>query len=464
MNDTKIIALSILSGFYYSASSQQSTNLPNIIVILTDDLGYGDLSCFGAPKIKTPYLDRMAEEGIRFSEFYCASPISSPSRAGLLTGRLPQRMGINAVFFPDSHTGMPSNEITIAEMLKTKGYKTGIVGKWHLGHLEQFLPLQQGFDSYFGIPYSNDMTSIVYYRNNEVEEFNVDQQYITQRYTQESLKFIKESKEMPFFLYVAHNMPHVPIYASPEFKGKSDQGVYGDVIQEIDWSVGQIYKTLDSLKILDNTLIIFTSDNGPWLPFFEQAGSAGGLREGKQTTFEGGMRVPCVAMWRNTVKPQSEYNDISSTLDLFPTIAEIVNYTLPDSIPLDGVSILNILKGNGNRTKDNYIYFNRSKPNAFRDGDWKIILPYKGNEASRYSTPIAAHDTLLFNLKSDPGEKNNLVNIHPEKVKYLVKKMNEELQRIGTLPPSLIINSSADKTHYDIQKKNHPEYFELINK
>ena len=296
-----VLIISVLSCKETKLTEVKTTDLPNIVYIFTDDLGYGDLSTFGAQDISTPNIDRLADEGIKFTDFYSASSVCSPSRAGLLTGRIPQRMGINSVFFPESFTGMPSQEITIAEMLKERHYKTGIVGKWHLGHRVEFLPLQQGFDTYFGIPYSNDMESVVYMRDNEVETFEVDQRYTTKTYTEESMKFIEENKDTPFFLYLSHNMPHVPIYASDDFIGTSKRGLYGDVIQEIDWSVGQILKKLEELDLLEDTLVIFSSDNGPWLVMQDHGGSAGILREGKQFTFDGGMRVPTLAMWKGKI-------------------------------------------------------------------------------------------------------------------------------------------------------------------
>ncbi len=313
--------------------------LPNIVYIFTDDLGYGDLGCFGAKDIKTPNIDRIAEDGIKFTSFYSASPVCSPSRAGLLTGRMPQRMGINSVFFPESFFGMPEEEITIAEMLKEKEYATGIVGKWHLGHMHQYLPLQQGFDSYFGIPYSNDMESVVYLRDNKVVETKVDQRYITKRYTEEAVQFIEENQDQPFYLYLAHNMPHVPIYASEDFLGSSERGLYGDVIQEIDWSVGEVLKKLESLNLMENTLIVFSSDNGPWLVMEDHGGSAGILREGKQYTFEGGVRVPTVAMWQGTIPAGTVYEDMACQMDWFPTIANLTGIPVPDDRPYDGVDV-----------------------------------------------------------------------------------------------------------------------------
>ncbi len=430
----------------------ENEKLPNIIHIFADDLGYGDLSCFGAADIKTPNIDRIAGEGIRFTEFYSASPVCSPSRAALLTGRLPQRMGINNVFFPESFTGMHQSEITIAELLKEKNYATGIVGKWHLGHLHKFLPLQQGFDSYFGIPYSNDMESVLYMRDNDVEEFSVDQRYITRRYTEEALKFINQNQNRPFFLYVAHNMPHVPIYASEEFKGTSERGLYGDVVQELDWSVGQILERLEQLNLLENTLVIFSSDNGPWLVMEDHGGSAGILREGKQYTFEGGMRVPTVAMWKGKIPEGIVYDDIASQMDWFPTIARITGTDLPEDRVIDGRDISEVLFNTGKRGDSTYMYFDGADLQCFRKGDWKIKKPYEGYEGSAWKKAVKAHDTLLIDLKRDPGERNNLFEEYPGITRTLFKEMNLKYIELGELPQSLVVRTDADYSHYEYLK------------
>lgn len=430
-------------------------SLPNIIFIFADDLGYGDLSCFGAKDIKTPNIDRLANEGIKFTDFYSASPVCSPSRAALLTGRLPQRMGINGVFFPDSFTGMSPSEITIPELLKQKGYTSGIVGKWHLGHHCQFLPLQQGFDSYFGIPYSNDMSSVVYLRNNDVEEFKVDQHYTTQIYTHESLNFIDNNKDNPFFLYLAHNMPHVPIYASPEFEGTSERGLYGDVIQELDWSVGEILKKLDELKLLENTLIIFSSDNGPWLAMKDHGGSAGHLREGKMYTFDGGMRVPTVAMWKGKIKPNTIETDMASQMDWFPTFATITGADLPEDSILDGQDISEVLLGKGKRKSDTYLFLDGGTLEAYRKADWKVKLPYKGFTGNRGKNAVASHDTLLFNIRQDPSEKINLFESNKNLARQLLSEMRAKYDSLGSLPESLIIRGPQDKSHLDyLNNKN----------
>lgn len=425
--------------------------LPNFIIILADDLGYGDLGCYGATDIKTPNIDRIANEGIKFTAFYSASPVCSPSRAALLTGRYPQRMGVNNVFFPESFTGMPQSEITIAELLKKRKYITGIVGKWHLGHHQQYLPLQQGFDSYFGIPYSNDMSSVVYMRGNKVEEYDVDQKYITKRYTEESIQFIKQHKDNHFFLYLAHTMPHVPIYASEKFTGTSQRGLYGDVVQELDWSVGEIIKSLDELNILENTLVIFSSDNGPWLVMEDHGGSAGILREGKMYTFEGGMRVPTAAMWKGKIPEGIIYDDMACQMDLFPTFASIVGIPVNKTFS-DGVDISKVLFNTGIRQDKSFLYFDGSELQCYRQGNWKIKKPYAGFEGSPWKNAVKEHDTLLFNLKTDPGEKENLYSNNNQLVDTLCNEMYKKYKSLGNLPPSLVVRQQPDNSHLEYLK------------
>ncbi|MGW8317016.1 MAG: sulfatase family protein, partial [Bacteroidales bacterium] len=422
--------------------------LPNIVVIYCDDLGYGDLGCFGNEVIRTPNIDRMAEEGMKFTEFYSASPVCSPSRAALLTGRIPQRMGINGVFFPRSYTGMPVEEITTANLLKAKGYNTGIVGKWHLGHRHEYLPLQRGFDEYFGIPYSNDMLSVVYIDGNEVVDFHPDQHYTTRTYTEKAIDFIDRHSDGPFYLYLAHSMPHIPIYASPEFDGRSGNGLYADVIEEIDWSVGEVLKKLEEKGVLDHTLVIFSSDNGPWLAMRDHGGSAGILREGKQYTFEGGQRVPTLAMWQGVIEPGRVYDDMALMMDWFPTFAEITGSSMPDDRDYDGESLLSVLKGTGDRNGKEFLYFDGSELQCYRNGDWKLKLPFAGYHGSNGMKGVPPHDTLLFNLKSDPGEQDNLYADMPDKVAEMVSLMDTYLASKGALPPSLAIGDQADRSTY----------------
>ena len=446
MTKNKFTFLFLLIQCFYSFGQK-----PNIVYIFADDLGYGDLSCYGAKDINTPNIDQIAKKGIKFTEFYSASSVCSPSRAALLTGRYPQRMGINTVFFSESFTGIPDKEITIPEILKEKGYATGIVGKWHLGHHYQYLPLQQGFDEYFGIPYSNDMESVVYMRGNEVESYKVKQQYITKTYTKEAQKFITKNKDNSFFLYIAHSMPHVPLYASEEFIGTSKRGLYGDVVQELDWSVGQILKSLREHGILENTLIVFSSDNGPWLAMKEDGGSAGDLREGKTFTFDGGMKVPTVAMWKNRI-PQGIINtEVASQMDWFPTIANITGSSIPKGLVIDGLDISKVLTNKGNRKNSDLLFLDGKQLQGYRSGQWKVKLPYKGFRGNKWKQFVKAHDTLLFNLNTDPGEKNNLFEKYPEKAKEILKEMIEKYQDMGKLPPSLITKTQADQSHFKKQ-------------
>lgn len=428
--------------------TEAKTEHPNIIIILCDDLGYGDVGVYGGTDIRTPNIDRIAERGIRFTEFYSASPVCSPSRAALLTGRMPQRMGIHGVFFPESFTGMPVEEITIANVLKEKNYATGIIGKWHLGHMQQFLPLQRGFDEYFGIPYSNDMESVVYMEGNEVVDFRVDQHLTTQTYTSKSIDYIRRHKDKPFFLYLAHSMPHVPIYASEGFEGKSQRGLYGDVVEEIDWSVGQIMQELEALDISENTLLIFSSDNGPWLVMHEHGGSAGILREGKGTCFEGGVRVPTLAMWPAVIKPGRIYDKMAVMTDFFPTLADITNADLPESLQLDGESLYPLFKGEGERTSQKWLYFDGGKADAYRNTEWKVKLAFEGTGNATWIKYMDPHPVLLFNLKEDPSESINLADQYPEILKRMLTEMDSAKAAMGTLPPPLFIKSNADKSHH----------------
>ena len=420
---------------------------PNIVFIFADDLGYGDLSSYGASDINTPNIDFIGKNGIKFTDFYSVSSVCTPSRAGMLTGRYPQRFGLNGVLFPDSHTGLPSSEYTIAELLRDNGYKTGMVGKWHLGHKYEFLPLQQGFDFFYGIPYSNDMASTVYFAGNDVVDYYPDQSQMTKKLTEEAVKYIDRNKENNFYLYLAHPMPHVPIYVSEKFRGSSDRGLYGDVIQELDWSVGEIIKRLEELNILDETLVIFSSDNGPWLTMRDMGGSAGELRNGKMYTFEGGMRVPTLAMMKGLIPEGIESNEIISQLDWMPTFASLSRTEISKEIIIDGDDITEILRGNSFDYERDYLFFDYEKLEAYRRGDWKVKLPYEGWPGSWYKSPIDSHDTLLFNLRKDPGEKNNIFDSNREMAKSLIDLMNVKYKEMGKLPESIVIRSDADESH-----------------
>jgi arylsulfatase A-like enzyme len=369
-------------------------------------------------------------------------------------------MGINSVFFPRSYTGMPLDEITTADLLKKAGYATAHVGKWHLGHRREYLPLQRGFDEYFGIPYSNDMHSCVYLEGNEVVDFDVDQHYTTRTYTEKAVDFIERKAGGPFYLYLAHSMPHVPIYASPEFDGRSGNGLYTDVIEEIDWSVGEVLSTLEDKGVLQNTLVVFSSDNGPWLVMREMGGTAGILREGKQFTFEGGQRVPTLAMWPGVIPAGSVYNDMALMMDWFPTFAEIADLPLPDDRDYDGESLVPVLKGEQSSKAREFLYYDGARLEGYRNGDWKIKLPFKGYRGSRGKKAVPPHDTLLFDLRTDPGETENLYATRPEKVQEMMELMEAFVASKGEFPPSLSIGASADQEFYkELAERHGPGYW-----
>lgn len=438
---------------------------PNIVVIFMDDLGYGDLSSYGALDYRTPNIDRMATEGIRFTNFLAAQAVCSASRAALLTGCYSNRIGFSGALFPNAKVGISSDEMTIAELLKQKNYATAIFGKWHLGDAKKFLPLQHGFDEYFGIPYSNDMWPRWFdgkpatpeqkqkYQfpplpliegNEKADEVKTleDQGLLTKRYTERAVNFIKKNKNKPFFLYVPHSMPHVPIYASPAFKGKSKQGLYGDVMMEMDWSVGEILKSLKDNGLDKNTLVIFTSDNGPWLNFGNHAGSAGGFREGKGTAFEGGQRVPCIMRWKGTVPEGLICNQLTSTIDILPTIAAICDTKLPKN-RIDGINMLPILRGDMDKQirKYFYYYYRKNDLQAVRRDNWKLVLPHKGrsyigqmpgDEGFPGPSPEDfSHKQGLYDLRRDPAEAYDVQEKYPEILAELLKVAEEAREDLG---------------------------------
>mgnify|MGYP001415587319 FL=1 len=436
---------------------------PNFVIIFMDDLGYGDISNFGAIDYKTPNIDMMVNKGMLFTNFYSAQAVCSASRAGLLTGTYPNRIGISGALMPYSNHGINKNEVTIAEILKEKGYATGIFGKWHLGHHKKFLPNNHGFDTYLGIPYSNDMWPVDFDGNQISDTSNwrkksypqlplikdlekageirtlEDQAMLTTLYTEKSIEFIENNKDKPFFLYLPHSMPHVPIAVSEKFLGKSKQGLYGDLMMELDWSVGEVIKTLKKNNILDNTLIIFTSDNGPWLNFGNHAGSTGGLREGKGTSFEGGQRVPTVMMWPDVIPQGKIANQLSSTIDLLPTITNIVDGTLPQH-KIDGIDIIEILEGKESEPRDHFLYYyGNNNLEAVRKGKWKLVLPhssrsYKGvlprNDGYPGSYRKIETGLELYNLRRDPGEEYDVIKLYPdvaEELKKLVESARKDM-------------------------------------
>jgi len=457
--------LSLFVTGLLSCNSTPDRTRPNVVIIFIDDQGYGDIGSFGAVGYSTPNIDRMADEGMRFTNFYAAQGVCSASRAGLLTGCYPNRIGIHGALMPWSKTGLSDQETTIAQLLKEKGYATGMVGKWHLGWQKKFLPLQHGFDEYLGLPYSNDMWPVDYDGtpvtpdshkpwkskypplplidgNKKVAEIRTldDQGTLTTRYTERAVDFIKRNKNHPFFLYVAHSMAHVPLGVSDKFKGKSEQGMYGDVTMELDWSVGKIMKTLKESGIEKNTLVIYTSDNGPWLNFGNRAGSTGGLREGKGTSWEGGQREPTIMKWPGVIPEGVICNKLSSTIDLLPTFAAITGAPLPKH-KIDGINILSLMKGNpGANPRDHfYYYYQINSLEAVRKGNWKLVLPhqYRSYEGvipgkDGFPGPYAKKvtDTVLYNLRRDPGERYDVHKVYPEIVEdifHLVEQARADL-------------------------------------
>ena len=408
---------------------------------------------FGSINYETPHINKLAKEGMLFTNFYSVQAVCSASRAALLTGSYPNRIGISGALMPYSTTGLNENEITIAELLKEKGYATSIFGKWHLGFQEKFLPLNHGFDTFLGLPYSNDMWPVDFDGNqisdssdwrkksypqlplienfNKIDEIRTleDQAKLTTLLTERSVEFINNNKDNPFFLYLPHPMPHVPIAVSNKFKGKSPQGLYGDLMMEIDWSVGEIVKALKQNNLEENTLVIFTSDNGPWLNFGNHAGSTGGLREGKGTSFEGGQRVPTIMKWPKVISAGSISNNIAATIDVFPTIANIVSSELPKH-KIDGVDISSILEGRRDSNPRDHLYYYYGKNNleAVRKDNWKLVFPH---ESRSYKNVLPKNDGhpgpyskftaeyALYNLRRDPGEEYNVKELYPEIVKEL---------------------------------------------
>lgn len=419
---------------------------PNFIIINCDDLGYGDLGCFGHPTIKTPHLDRMACEGQRWTSFYVSAAVSSPSRAGLLTGRLGIRTGMygnkREVLFPDSPQGLPQNEITIASMLKKGGYTNACVGKWHVGHQSESMPWNHGFDYFYGIPYSNDMSKkeqalmgnihyqneLPFYNQQEIIEKDPDQTQFTKRLTEYAVSFIQKEKDKPFFLYLAHPMPHIPLYSSEAFQGKSIRGKYGDAVEEIDWSVGQILQTLIENGLNENTLVIFTSDNGPWLPYGLDGGSAGLLKDGKASTCEGGFRVPCI-FWGNEIIP-TLISGMGSTMDLLPTFCEMAGVQLLSDREYDGKSLKNTLFQKENTPHDIYPFFRGNELYAFRKGKYKIHFISRAAYGSADKTIHAV--PLLYNIEEDPGEQFNIASRHPQIVQEIVQEAKKYLAGIQT--------------------------------
>lgn len=442
--------------FILSCKSVESNKnvLPNVIIIMTDDQGYQDVACYGSPDILTPNLDQMAIEGARLTDFYAAQAVCSASRAGIMTGCYPNRLGISGAFMPKSKKGLNQSEVTIAEMLKEKSYATAVFGKWHLGDHPDFMPLNHGFDEFFGIPYSNDMwpmhpqqgpifnfDDLPLYENEKVIDTLIDQSLLTTQITEHSVDFISRNKDKPFFLYVAHPQPHVPLYVSEKFKGKSERGLYGDVIMEIDWSVGQILQALKEHNLDDNTIVVFTSDNGPWLNYGEHSGSALPLREGKGTAWEGGQREPCIIRYPKQIKAGSVINTPMMNIDILPTIAYLTNTKLPEN-KIDGMNVWDVWSGSTTESPQEayFYYYKVNELHAVRYKNWKMYFPHvyrslNGREGGKGGLPVdydqnTMEQIELYDLSKDISEENNVAEQNPKvvgKMTLLADQMREKL-------------------------------------
>ena len=444
MKNLHHLLLSLLA--LVATASIHANKTPNVVVIFIDDMGYADIGPFGAKAYPTPHLDRMAEEGRKFTDFYVTQAVCSASRAGLLTGCYNVRVGILGALGPKSSHGINANEVTLAEICKQKGYATACYGKWHLGHHEKFLPMQHGFDDYFGLPYSNDMwpyhpgvlhlpmkerlkrwPHLPLIEKNKVINPKVtakDQELLTTQYTERAVSFIEKNKDKPFFVYLPHSMVHVPLYVSDKFKGKSKAGLFGDVMMEVDWSVGRILDTLRKNKLEKDTLVIFTADNGPWLNYGDHAGSAAPLREGKGTMFDGGCRESTLMWWPGKIPANSVCHEPAMTIDLLPTIAHLIGAKLPEH-KIDGKNIWTLMK-NSKRAKspqEAYYFYYGNQLQAVRSGKWKLHFPHgyrtmagrpggKGGIPTNYSQ--AKIGLSLFDLEKDIGETTDLKDKHPE--------------------------------------------------
>ncbi len=449
---TTLFAFVLFAPFIAEADDSK----PNFVIIFADDQGYGDLGCFGSTKIKTPNIDRIAKEGRRFTSFMVASPVCTPSRAALLTGCYPKRVGMHQhVLFPASKKGLHPTEHTIADHLKAQGYATACFGKWHLGHHPETLPRGNGFDVYFGIPYSNDMnhpdnkgkprvpsddlwrdqesavklwnTPLI--KNESIVELPVDQRTVTRRYTDHAVEFIKAHKDEPFFVYLPHSMPHIPLYVPEDAYDPDPQNAYTCVIEHIDDEVGRVIKTIRELQLSEKTYVIYTSDNGPWLQFKNHGGSAGPLREGKGTTFEGGQRVPCVMWGPGRIPSGTTCDELVGTIDMLPTIAAITGSPLPADRKIDGMDVSGLIHGTADKSpREEFVHYtSQGRLEGIRQGDWKLLVkhPRKQRRQQRPNAQPSSPEILLFDLKSDLGEQQNLAEQRPELVKKLTARMTE---------------------------------------
>ena len=429
-----------------ACSGPQRTDYMNVVILMTDDQGYGDVRCYGNAKVQTPHLDRLASEGIRFTDFYCGAAASTPSRAALLTGRYAERVGVPGVVDDTSENGIKPTEFTIADYLKQNDYATGIFGKWHLGYQDEYMPLQHGFTEFFGIPYSNDMwpfhpkpdhayPALPLYVNDKVVEYNPTVNQMTTRLTEKAVDFIKRHRDEPFFLYLPYTQPHVPLGVSEKFKDKSGQGLYADVLMEIDWSVGQVMDALNEYGLDENTLVIFTSDNGPWLSYGNHGGSTGGLREGKGTTFDGGQRVPMIARMPGCIPAGIVSGQYFSALDIAPTLVNRTGSQMPRMNEFDGEDVWEILCGGAKDHKPFYFVYN-GIVEAVRDGKWKCVAPHSyrivetPGKDGLPGVQIAGGgwtELALYDMEADPCESRDLSGEYPE-IAAGMSKMIQDFQ------------------------------------
>lgn len=432
MKANKAIIASIAIAGGISAAGQEKK--PNIIVILCDDAGYADIGCYGACGYSTPHIDSLASQGLRFTNFYDPMPISSPSRAGLMTGCYPPRVGIDRVLGTRSKTGLPEEVITMPQVLKKGGYTTLAVGKWHLGHMDGALPTDHGFDEFFGVPYSNDMHPLPLMHDKKKIQEITDQSILTTAYTEKCVDYIgKAPSDRPFFIYMAHTMPHIPLAVSQKFKGQSGKGLYGDVMMELDWSVGQIVQALRDREIEENTLLVVTSDNGPWLIYGNHAGSAGPFRSGKFSRFEGGNHQFCVMRWNGHIKEGSVTDEICTLMDFFPTFAELAGVSPDGPLKLDGHSILpTVLGRKGQKHHEFIFYLLRNHALGVRNGRWKLMLEQNGKtitepgrDGNRGVEVKTVFKEALYDLEKDPGETTDLSGRHPLIVRKLKKAISD---------------------------------------
>ncbi len=465
------LAITLCLSIVQSLATYAADRPPNIVLIVADDMGYGDAGCYGATDIRTPNIDRMASEGIRFTNFNVAQAVCTASRAALLSGCYPNRIGMAGAFNHTSTGGIHRNEILLSELCKTREYATACFGKWHLGTLREFDPNHNGFDQWLGLPYSNDngplhptvrgIPSLPLIQNGETIALDPDQSTFTRIFTEKAIEFINSNKSKPFFLYVPHVMPHVPIAASKDFKGKSARGLYGDAVEELDWSVGQILSTIKELQLDSQTIVVFLSDNGPFLSYGNHAGSSGPFREGKLTTFEGGVRVPFIIRWPEHIAASKTCNDLFTGLDLLPTLAKLIDIPLPPR-KIDGIDLSSLLLGQrGAQGRSVFAYYSGSELHAVREGKWKLHVPHdfltvngppgsdgkpanfanmKPNSieesgvrgiASRHGYRVESLELSLFDLANDPGEKLNIAAQHPQVVTQLLTLVEEFRTKLG---------------------------------